>query len=323
MVYTQYGPPDVLRLEEIAMPTPGNDEVLVRVYAASANASDWHLLRGVPFPVRFVYGLFRPKYPVLGADMAGRVEAVGASVTRFRPGDAVFGDLSAYGFGGYAEYVCVKAEALVRKPDHLSFAEAAAVPSAALTALQGLRDKGKLQPGQNVLIHGASGGVGSFAVQFAKAFGAEVTAVCSTRKMAVVRSLGADHVIDYNREDFARTGRKYNLIFAANGNRSIFDYRRVLLPNGIYVMGGGAGRQMVQAMTPGPLLTLLDSREHVNLLMKPNPADLAFIGGLLESRKIVPIIDRCFPLDAVPEAIRYLEAGQAAGKVVITTGATV
>jgi NADPH:quinone reductase-like Zn-dependent oxidoreductase len=226
MVYTEYGSPDVLRLKEVAKPTPNDDDVLIRIYAASLNAADWHLLRADPFLVRLYSGLRKPKFTILGADIAGQVEAVGENVKQFQPGDEVFGDLSGGEWGGFAEFVCARENALALKPGNLSFEEAAAVPLAALTALHGLRDEGQIQAGQMVLIHGASGGVGTFSVQLAKYFGAEVTAVCSTKNVARSRELGADHVIDYTKEDFVQQGQRYDLIFAANGSRSIFEYRR-------------------------------------------------------------------------------------------------
>lgn len=320
MIYTQYGSPDVLQLKEVAKPTPKADEVLIKVGAAATNAADWHLLRGDPFLLRLVYGLRTPKNTILGADVAGRVEAVGSQVKQFKPGDEVFGDISGGGFGAFAEYVCAKENMLVQKPANLTFEQAAAVPLAAVTALQGLRNKGQLQAGQTVLINGASGGVGTFAVQIAKALGAEVTAICSTKKVALVRSLGADHVIDYTQEDFAQNGKRYDLILAANGSRSIFEYRRALKPGGIYVMTGGATKQMTQAMLLGPLLSMTGSQKMVNLLARPNQSDLSFIKELLEVGKVVPVIDRRYPLCELAEAIRYLEAGHAQGKIVITVG---
>ena len=321
MIYTQYGSPDVLQLKEIAKPTPKADEVLIKVEAAANNAADWHLLRGDPFLLRLAYGLRAPKKTILGADVAGRVEAVGSQVTQFKPGDEVFGDVSGGGFGAFAEYVCAKETMLVRKPANLTFEQAAAVPLAAVTALQGLRNKGQLRAGQTVLINGASGGVGTFAVQIAKALGAEVTAICSTQKVDLVRSLGADQVIDYTREDFAQNGKQYDLILAANGSRSIFEYRRALKPGGIYVMTGGATNQMTQAILLGPLLSMTGSQKMGNLLARPNQRDLRFIKELLETGKVVPVIDRRYPLCELPEAIRYLEAGHAQGKIVITVGA--
>jgi NADPH:quinone reductase-like Zn-dependent oxidoreductase len=320
IVMTDYGSPDVLQLQEVAKPTPRDGEVLVHVLAAALNAADWHVMRGEPFPVRLmVGGLLKPKHAMIpGAAVAGRVEAVGKSVTQFQVGDAVFGDLSGCGWSGFAEYVCAREDALVVKPSSISFEQAAAVPLAATTALQGLRDKGQIQSGQQVLIYGASGGVGTFAVQLAKAFGAEVTAVCSTRNVEMVRSLGADHVIDYTRADVTQQGQRYDLILAANGYHSIFAYRRTLRPEGRYVMTGGSNAQMFQAMLLGPVISMTGTRKMGNVLARPSQQDLAFIKELLEGGKVVPVIDRRCLLREVPEAIRYLEAGHARGKVVIT-----
>ena len=318
IVYTKYGAPDVLELKEVEKPTPRDDEVLVKLHAVSANAADLHLLRGDPFLLRLVSGLLKPKNTILGADIAGRVEAVGKNVKEFQPGDEVFGDISACGWGGFAEYVCARENALVLKPACLTFEQAAAVPMAAVTALQGLRHKRQIQPGQKVLINGASGGVGTFAVQIAKSFGAEVTAVCSTRNVAMARSLGADHVIDYTQEDFTQNGQRYDLILAVNGYQSISDYQRALSPAGMYVMSGGSGAQMSQAMLLGPWISMTGSKKMGNLLAKPNQKDLVFVKELLEAGKVVPVIDRRYTLSEVPEAIRYLEAGHAQGKVVIT-----
>jgi NADPH:quinone reductase-like Zn-dependent oxidoreductase len=318
IIYTRYGSPDVLGLREVAKPTPKDDEVLIKVRAASVNSADLHLLRADPFLTRLYSGPLKPKFNILGADVAGKVETVGKSVKQFKPGDDVFGDISGCTWGGFAEYVCAREKALVMKPANISFEQAAAAPMAAVTALQGLRDKGRIQPGQKVLINGASGGVGTFAVQIAKHFGAEVTAVCSTENLEKARSIGADHVIDYTREDFTRNGQSYELIFAANGNRSISDYRRALSPNGIYVMSGGSMAQLSDAMLQGPWISMTGNKKMGNSLAKPNQADLAFVKGLLESGKIVPVIDRTYALGDVPEALHYLEAGHARGKVVIT-----
>ena len=315
IVATQYGSPETLNLEESEKPAPRDDEVLVKVRAASVNAGDWHLLRADPFLTRLAFGLLRPKHKVLGADIAGRVEAVGGNVTQFRPGDEVFGDLSGCGF---AEYVCASEDALAWKPAYTSFEEAAAVPSAAATALQGLRDKGQIQRGQKVLINGASGGVGTFAVQIAKSFGAEVTGVCSTSKMDMVRSIGADQVIDYTQEDFTKNGRRYDLIFAANGNHPISAYKRALSPEGTYVMSGGSEPQMFQAMLLGPMISMTGNKKMGNLLKRSNKKDLVVLKEYLEAGKITPVIDRTYPLTEVPEAIGYLENGHARGKVVIT-----
>lgn len=316
-----YGSPDILRLQEVAQPTPKANEVLVKIHAASVNAADWHLLRADPFLVRLMFGLFKPKVQILGSDIAGEVATVGAAVKQFQPGDLVFGDLSGVGLGAFAEYVAVLETALALKPANLSYTQAAAAPLAAITALQGLRDHGKLQPGHKVLINGASGGVGTFAVQIAKALGAEVTAVCSTTKVDLVRSLGADHVIDYTKADFARNGQQYDLILAANGNRSLADYRRALTPTGIYVMVGGTMTQLFQAMLLGPWYSLRSRQKLGNMLAQPNQQDLLFLKELLEAGKIAPVIDRSYPLAAVPDAIRYVEAGHARGKVVITVTA--
>jgi NADPH:quinone reductase-like Zn-dependent oxidoreductase len=319
IVYTEYGPPDVLNLEEVQNPVPKDDEVLVKVHAASANAADWHIMRADPFLVRLMgFGLLKPKNGLLGADIAGRVEAVGRDVTQFQPGDEVFGDLSGSGFGAYAEYVCATVDALASKPANVSFEQAAAVPLAAVTALQGLRYKGQTQPGQKVLINGASGGVGTFAVQIAKTFGAEVTGVCSTSKMDMVRSIGADHVIDYTKEDFTRNGQQYDRILAANGYHPISDYKRALSAEGSYVMTGGSGAQMFQAMTLGPIMSITGSKKLGYVSMKQNKGDLVSVKELLESGEITPVIDRTYPLSEIPEAIRYLEEGHAKGKVVIT-----
>ncbi len=319
IVYTEYGPPDVLHLKEVERLAPGDNEVLVQVHAASLNAADWHLVRADPFLVRLMAGgLLKPKHTIPGADVAGRVEAVGREVKEFQPGDEVFGDISACGWGAFAEYTCAREDALVLKPAGMTFEEAAAVPLAALTALQGLRDRGQIQPRQNVLINGASGGVGTFAVQIARSFGAHVTAVCSTRNLDMARSLGADRVIDYTREDFTRKGERYDLIIAANGYHPIWAYRRALSPTGRYVMSGGAMAQMFQAILLGPWISMIGSKRMGHLTAKPNKQDLLFLKGLLEAGKMRPIIDRRYPLSEVPEALRYLEEGHARGKIVIT-----
>jgi NADPH:quinone reductase-like Zn-dependent oxidoreductase len=318
IVYTKYGSPDVLELKEVAKPTPKDDEVLIKVHAASVNAADLHLLRADPFLIRLMSGLLKPKNTILGADIAGRVEAIGSNVKQFKPGDEVFGDMSECGRAGFAEYVCARENALVLKPANISFEQAAAVPMAAVTALQGLRSKGQIQPGQKVLVNGASGGVGTFAVQIAKSFGTDVTAVCSTGNVDMVRSLGADRVIDYTKEDFTHNGHRFDLILAANGYHSISDYQRALNPKGIYVTTGGSMAQMSQAMLQGPWISMTGSKKMSNMLARPNQKDLAFVKELLEAGKVVPVIDRCYSLSEVPEALRYLEEGHARGKVVIT-----
>ncbi len=318
MVRHEYGSPDVLKLEEVHKPTPKDDEVLIKIHAASANPVDWRLLKADPFLVRFFAGLLKPKHKILGADIAGRVEAVGKNVNEFQPGDEVFGDIFECGLGGFAEYVCVPEQiALVLKPVGMTFEEAAAVPLAALTALQGLRDYGKIQSGQKVLVNGASGGVGTFAVQIAKSFGAEVTGVCSTRNVDRVLALGADHAIDYTQEDFTKNGQSYDLILAAAGNRSILDYQRALRPKGRYVMVGGSMAQFVQAMFLGPWISMTGSKKMTNFTTNATKQDLAFIKDLLETGEVVPVIDRRYPLHEVGDSLRYLEEGHTQGKVVI------
>ncbi|MHC4341186.1 MAG: NAD(P)-dependent alcohol dehydrogenase [Planctomycetota bacterium] len=309
VVYQEYGSPEVLELREVDKPTLTEGDVRVRVHAASVGAGDWHLLTATWFAVRLYQGLFRPKRKILGHDVAGTVEAVGGKVTQFQPGDEVFGESN--GAGAFAEYVCVPDHALVLKPASLTYEEAAAVPVSALTALQGLRDKGRIQPGQRVLINGASGGVGSFAVQIAKSFGAEVTGVCSTRKLEMVRSIGADQVIDYSQEDFTKGDRRYDLVLDNVGNRPLADCRRTLRPEGIYVAVSGAPtRSLWVAMTGG--------KRMVSFISQPNQKDLDFIKELLETGKVTPVIDRRYPLREVPMAMRYFGEGHVQGKVVIT-----
>ena len=319
IVYTKYGPPDVLQLKEVEKPTIKENEVLVKIHAASVNAADWHLLTADIFLVRLMgMGLFKPKNPILGADIAGRVEAVGKDIKQFRPGDEVFGDIFTGGAGGFAEYASVPESALALKPANLSFEEAAAAPLAAVTALQGLRDEGQIKPRQKVLINGASGGVGTFAVQIAKSFGAEVTAVCSTRNLDMARSIGADHVIDYTQEDFTHNGQQYDLILAANGYHPISAYKRALTPQGVYVMAGGSPAQMFQAMLLGSWMSTKGGKKMGGVSAKANQKDLVIIKELLESGKVVPVIDKRYPLSEVPEALRYLGTGHARGKIVIT-----
>lgn len=315
VVRQKYGSPDVLELKEVEKPTPDDGQVLVKVRAASVNAYDWHMLRAKPFLVRISgAGLLRPKNKMLGADIAGQVEAVGRNVTQFRPGDEVFGTVS----GGFAEYVCAREKHLALKPSNLSFEEAAAVPMAGVTALQGLRDKGRIQQGQKVLINGASGGVGTFAVQIAKSFGAEVTGVCSTGNLDAARSIGADHVIDYTREDFTKDGRRYDLILAANGYHSISAYKRALGPRGTYVMTGGSTGQMFQAILLGRWMSKTGGKQMAFMMAKTSQKDLAYLRELIEAGKVVPVIERRYPLSQVAEAVRYVEEGHAKGKVVIT-----
>jgi NADPH:quinone reductase-like Zn-dependent oxidoreductase len=315
-IYTRYGPPDVVQIEDVEKPVPKDNEVLIKVRAASVNALDWHRMRGAPFLARLGEGLRKPKDPRLGADIAGRVEAVGNNVTQFQPGDEVFGAWT----GSFAEYASVPENRVALKPTNSSFEEAAAVPVAAITALQGLRDKGHIHSGQKVLVNGASGGVGTFAVQIAKSFGTEVTGVCSTRNLAMVRSIGADHVIDYTQEDFTRNGQHYDLIYDAVGNRSVSDYQRALNPKGACVI---AGFQNLQRLFEHVVLRPLRSKtgnKKVGLMgiAKMNQKDLVYVKELLEAGKVVPVIDRRYPLSGTAEALRYLEEGHARGKVVIT-----
>lgn len=319
IIYTEYGQPEVFKLKEVATPTPKDNEVLIKVFAASINSYDWRLLTASPFLVRLMGGgLLKPKNKILGADVAGRVEVVGRNVTRFQPGDEVFGDLAMNGCGGYAEYVCAPENALALKPANASFEEAASIPMAAVTALQGLRDMGTIQKGQKVLIHGASGGVGLFAVQIAKSFGTEVTAVCSTRNLEMLRSIGADHVIDYSKEDFTKNGQRYDLILGANGYQSILKYKHALTPKGVYVMTGGSMAQMFQALLFGSLFSMNGKKKMVSLTAKPSPNDLDFLKELIEAGKVKPMVERLFKLSEVPEAFRFYEKEHARGKIVIS-----
>ena len=316
-IYSRYGPADVLQIRDVAKPLPNDNEVLIRVLAASVNPLDWRLMRGRPYFLRIMFGLRKPKIRP-GRDVAGQVEAVGRNVTQFKPGDAVFGMCK----GAFAEYACTSESALVTKPDNVTFEQAACVPVAALTALQGLRDKGQIRPGQRVLINGAAGGVGTFAVQIAKSFGAEVTGVCSTRNVEMVRSIGADHVIDYTREDFTKRGQRYDLIFDCVANHSLLRCRRVLDPNGICVIAGAPKTVsmigfLVLWATP-LVLSRFVSKKFVTFLAKSSKPDLTIMCELLEAGKVTPVIDKRYGLREVPEAIRYLEEGHARGKVVIT-----
>jgi NADPH:quinone reductase-like Zn-dependent oxidoreductase len=323
VVYHQYGSPDVLELTEVEKPAPKDDEVLLKVHAASVNPADWHLLRGMPYIARLQLGLRKPKDRVLGCDVAGQVEAVGKNVTMLQPGDEVFGSPFMHGFGAFAECVCVSEDLLAPKPATLSFDHAAAVPLAASTALQGLRDHGRIEPGHKVLIIGASGGVGTFAVQIARSFDAEVSGVCSTRNVEMVRSLCADHVIDYTQEeDFIQSGQKYDLIFQLAGTRSPSECRRALTSRGTLVLSSGEsdGRwigpvdRIIKALVLSPFV----SQKMASFTVKPNKEDLQFLKQLIEAGTLTPVIDRTYPLSEVPEAIRYLEEGHARGKVVIT-----
>jgi NADPH:quinone reductase-like Zn-dependent oxidoreductase len=320
IVYDNYGPPEVLRLEEIERPVPTDNQVLVRVRAASANPLDWHFMEGTPYIIRLIgIGLTKPEVKQLGVDFAGTVEAVGKNITQFKPGDDVFGART----GAFAEYVCASADRVALKPANLTFEQAAAVPVAAITALQGLRDKGKIQPGQRVLINGASGGVGTFAVQIAKSFGANVTGVCSTRNVELVRSIGADQVIDYTKEDFTKGDQRYDLILDNVGNHSLLECRRVLTPQGKFVLIGGGGvndgRWFGALLRPLKALVLspLVAQDMGMMLAEINRQDLTVLADLLQTGKVKPVIDRTYTLSQTRDAIKYLEEGHARGKVVI------
>ena len=312
IVQNEYGSPDVLKLKDVDKPVVKENDILVRVHAAALNAGDYFSMRGSPFLARFTVGFPKPKDYILGWDMAGRVQAVGKKVTQFQPGDEVFASCSST----LTEYVCVAEDKLAMKPTNLTFEQAAAVPTAAITALQGLRDAGKVQPGQKVLINGASGGVGTFAVQIAKAFGAEVTGVCSTRNVEMVRSIGADHVVDYTQEDFTQSGRRYDLILDNVGNHSFSDLRRALTPQGMIIPNSGHGGMgyVIKAFLLSPFMRQQGSM----YLASPSNKDLVVLKELIEAGKVTPVIDRTYPLSDTPEAFRYLEEGHARGKVVIT-----
>ena len=316
IVYTRYGPPEVLQLKEVAKPTPRDDEVLIRVQAVSVNRSDWEGLRGKPLYAR-LGGLLRPRHQRLGSDIAGRVELAGRNVRRFQPGDEVFGDILPR-LGGFAEYVCARESALALKPASMTFEEAAAIPQAAVIALQGIRDKAQVQPGQKVLINGAGGGAGTFAVQLAKLYGAEVTGVDNTGKLDFMRSLGADHVVDYTQEDFTKSGKQYDLILDIVAHRSVFAYKRAIRSNGSYFLAGGSVATILQVLLLGPWISMIKSKKMRILAVRPNTEDLDFIRELIEAGKVTPVIDKTYPLSEVPEAIGYVGEGQARGKVVIS-----
>lgn len=317
IVYETYGSPDAMRLQEVAKPAPKDGEVLIKVMATGLNSADWRFLTADPFFIRFMNGLVKPKVTILGADIAGVVEAVGPNVTLFQPGDAVFGELGVGEFGGLAEYVCAAERWLAAKPDGMTFEEAAALPMAGLTALQGLRDHGQIRPGQKVCIAGASGGVGTFAVQIAKALGAEVTAVCSTSKVDQARALGADYVIDYRQEDFTRNGQQYDLIFVANGNRSPGDYERALAPTGKLIIAGGSMKQLFQTMLLGPLKSKSNGKAFKIYTAHSDTDNLHTLVEMVDAGQIKPVIDRCYPFLETKEAMRYLGEGHARGKIIV------
>jgi len=315
IVYHQYGPPDNLKLVEVEKPTPTDDQVLVKVHAVSINGSDKEGLIGKPFYVR-MGGLRKPGDPILGSDIAGQVEAAGKNHTQFKPGDEVYGEMGNY-HGGFAEYVCTRAKDWALKPDSLTFEEAAAIPQGGVIALQGLRDKGKVQPGQRVLINGAGGSAGTFAIQLAKYYGAEVTGVDNTCKLDFMRSIGADDVVDYTREDFTRKRKQYDLILDLVAYRSAFSYLRALKPGGSYYFVGGSVATLFQILLLGPLIKRMTDKNLRLLAVQRNREDLVQITELCQAGKIVPVIDRRYPLSQVPEAMRYVSDGRAKGKVVI------
>ena len=322
VVYTEYGPPDVLQIKEVEKPTPNDDEILIKVEAASVNLSDWEMLRGIGYAR--MGGLRKPRRHILGSDIAGRVEAVGKNITRFAPGDEVFGDILG-GMGGFAEYALAGERALALKPAGITFEEASAIPQAAVIALQGIRDKAQVKPGHErqwgaVLINGAGGGAGSLAVQLAKMHGAEVTGVDNTGKLDFMRSLGADHVIDYTREDFTRSGKKYDFILDLVAHRSVFDYRRALRSGGSYYAVGGSLGSVIQILLLGPLIGRIAGKKIGVLIVRSNPEDMLHAAELCQAGKIVLHIDRRFSLNEVPDALRYLGEGRVKGKIVITMG---
>jgi len=315
IVYAKYGGPEVLQVKEIDKPSPKDDEVLVQVYAASINDWDWGLLQG-DFINRLLNGLRKPKKKILGSDVAGRIEAVGKNITRFKTGDDVYGDLSG-NWGGFAEYVCANEKQLAMKPPDMSFIEAAAIPQAAMLAVQGLIDKGKIRAGQKLLINGAGGGVGTFGVQIAREYGVEVTGVDSTHKLDMLRSLGFDHVIDYTREDFTKNGKQYDLVLDVKTNRSIFDYTRALRPNGVYVTVGGSIGRLLQALFMGPWISMIQ-KKHIRIVaLKPNK-DLLYINELFGAGKVKPVIDGPYKLDEIDKAFRIFGKGEHKGKMVLT-----
>ena len=314
----RYGSPDVLRIAEVNKPFPRENEVLVKVYAASINGSDREGLIGKPLYARFG-GMMKPGNRILGSDIAGRVELVGNNVKQFQAGDEVFGEMAGYR-GGFAEYACTTEKLLARKPAGLTFEQAASIPQAAVIALQGIREKGQVQPGQKVLINGAGGSAGTFAVQLAKHYGAEVTGVDHTSKMDFLRALGADHVIDYTQEDFTRNGKQYDLILDVIAHRSVFDLQRAIKPNGTYFIVGGSIATLFQVMSLGPLIRRSEGKKLLILAIHQSQKDMVEIAELCEAGTIIPVIDRLYPLSEVPEALRYVGEGRAKGKVVIVVG---
>lgn len=318
-VYTRYGPPDVLEVKEVPTPTPAENQVLIKVHATSLNAAESHIIKGTPYLVRLMTGgILKPRYTIPGADVAGRVEAVGNRVTRFQPGDEVFGDIGAGGWGAFAEYVCAREDVLVAKPSNVSFEAVAAVPLAGVSALQGLRDVGKLQAGQTVLINGATGGVGTFAVQIAKALGAEVTGVGSTDKLDLLRAIGADHVIDYKQENITRSGKSYDLILDIAAYRPFRAYKPILNDTGIYIVAGGSVTEIFRTILTGRFFSRQGGQQFTSLFANPNAKDLALITEWIEAGKVTPVVDKCYPLQEIVEAFRYFQSGKTRGKIVIS-----
>lgn len=319
IVYTDYGSPELLHLTELSKPTPREDEVLVKIYAASVNSWDYDLIKGKPFLVRVFGGLLKPRHKTLGADIAGIVESVGVNVKHFRSGDEVFGDIAGCGFGGFAEYVCVPEKLLASKSPAMTFEQAAALPQAGFLALQGLRFKGTIKKGQKVLINGAGGGVGTLALQYAKTEGAEVTCVDSSDKFDLLRALGADHLIDYTKEDYTRNGQQYDRILDVIAHRSVSDYSRALKPGGTFAMiGGSMGGLLLELMLLGSILPIFNGKKIGLMGYKPNRKDLEYFNQLFEEGKVVPVIDRCYPLHEVPAAFQYFASGHVKGKIIIS-----
>ncbi|WP_241461397.1 NAD(P)-dependent alcohol dehydrogenase [Aquimarina macrocephali] len=319
LMYHKYGSSDVLTLKDILIPTPKDNEVLVKIHATAINSSDWELLRGKPFFAR-IWGLIKPKYHILGSDIAGQVIAVGNKVAQFETGDEVFGDIFLH-WGGFAEYVCVDQELLLPKPEDITFEEASAIPQAGVVALQGLRYNGEIKPGQKVLINGAGGGAGTFAIQIAKSLGAEVTGVDSARKLDLMKSIGADYVIDYTQEDVTKNKQQYDLIFDIVGCRSVFDFKRILKPKGAYVMAGGSMRRLLQILFCGPLISKTTDKKMGLLMHKQNKEDINHMLALRDAGKVVPVIDKCYPLSEGIEAFQYFGEGLVLGKIIITSEA--
>lgn len=319
LMYHKYGSSDVLTFNKIPVPTPRENEVLVKIRATAINSSDWELLRGKPLFAR-IWGLLKPKYHILGSDIAGQVVGIDKGVSKFRPGDAVFADLFEK-WGGFAEYVCVHEDQLLPKPEHITFEEVSAIPQAGVVALQGLRYNGEITPGQQVLINGAGGGAGTFAIQIAKSLGAEVTGVDSARKLDLMKSIGADHVIDYTKADFTKNKQQYDLIFDIVGRRSVFDFKRILKPKGAYVMAGGSMRRLLQVLFYGPLISKTTSKKMGLLMHKQNKEDINYMLSLYDARKVVPVIDKCYPLSQSVTAFQYFGEGLVLGKIIITSEA--